>query len=68
TFFGIIPGTFVYAGVGAKAGQAFDAGEELSLGGLLLQPDTIAILAVFIILAVAPIIMKGRGKKNEESA
>ena len=67
TFFGIIPGTFVYAGVGAKAGQAFDAGEDLSLGGLLLQPDTLAILAVFIILAIAPIVVKARANKKSEA-
>ena len=67
TFFGIIPGTFVYAGLGATAGEAFDAGETLTLSGLLLKPQTLAIMAVFVTLAIAPIIYKALARPNSNT-
>ncbi|MEM9705953.1 MAG: TVP38/TMEM64 family protein [Pseudomonadota bacterium] len=66
TFLGIIPGSFVYAGVGATAGAAFEQGEDISLSGLLLQPQSLAILGVFIALSLAPIIY--RSTKTARSA
>ncbi|MEM9169471.1 MAG: TVP38/TMEM64 family protein [Pseudomonadota bacterium] len=60
TFFGIIPATFVYAGVGATIGDAFDAGEAVSLEGVLANPQTLAIIGVFSVLAIAPIFVKRR--------
>ena len=67
TFIGIIPGSFVYAGIGATAGDAFDAGEELTLSGVLLAPQTIALLSVFTILAIAPMIYRWRAGKAKDA-
>lgn len=58
TFFGIIPGSFVYASIGNAAGAAFDAGEDVSLGGLLFQPSTLLPIVGLSLLALLPIILK----------
>ena len=58
TLFGIIPGSFVYASIGAAAGAAFDAGEELSLSGVLLKPETLTPIIGLIILALIPVLLK----------
>ncbi|WP_375205385.1 TVP38/TMEM64 family protein [Hyphococcus sp.] len=58
TFFGIIPGSFVYASIGAAAGAAFDAGEDLSLSGVLLKPETLTPIIGLIVLALIPVFMK----------
>ncbi|WP_411817511.1 TVP38/TMEM64 family protein [Hyphococcus sp. DH-69] len=58
TFFGIIPGSFVYASIGAAAGAAFDAGEDISLSGVLFKPETIIPIVGLIILALIPVIIK----------
>ncbi len=67
TFIGIIPGSFVYAGIGATAGDAFDAGEDLTLSGVLFSPQTIALLSVFTILAIAPMIYRWRSGKTKNT-
>lgn len=59
TFFGIIPGTFVYAWVGSGLGDLFDAG--LSTDALLMtifQPKFLAPLVGLAALAVVPVIVK----------
>jgi uncharacterized membrane protein YdjX (TVP38/TMEM64 family) len=58
TFFGIIPGSFVYASIGAAAGAAFDAGEDISLAGVLLKPETLTPIAGLIVLALIPVFLK----------
>ena len=58
TFFGIIPGTFVYASVGAGAGAVLDAGDELKLSGLLLKPEILLPIVGLIVLAVIPVVVK----------
>lgn len=58
TFFGIIPGTFVYASIGAAAGAAFDAGEDVSLSGILFQPQTLLPVVGLAALALLPVILK----------
>lgn len=58
TFFGIIPGSFVYASIGAAAGAAFDAGEDISLTGVLLKPETLTPIVGLIVLALIPILLK----------
>ncbi|MEZ5894108.1 MAG: VTT domain-containing protein [Parvularculaceae bacterium] len=63
TFFGIIPGTFVYASIGAAAGAAFDAGENVTLGGVLLKPETLLPIAGLIVLALIPVLLKRRKAK-----
>ncbi|MEO1252770.1 MAG: TVP38/TMEM64 family protein [Pseudomonadota bacterium] len=63
TFFGIIPGTFVYASIGNAAGAAFDAGEDVTLSGILFKPETLLPIAGLAILALIPVILKRVSKQ-----
>ena len=63
TFFGIIPGSFVYASIGHAAGAAFDSGEDLSLGGVLTKPTTLLPLVGLAALALLPVLLKRFGRK-----
>ncbi|MEM9495306.1 MAG: TVP38/TMEM64 family protein [Pseudomonadota bacterium] len=67
TFFGIIPGSFVYASIGNAAGAAFDAGEDVSLTGILTQPATLLPIVGLALLALAPIVIK-RVNRSKSSA
>lgn len=61
TFFGIMPGTFVYALTGSGIGSVLESGEELSLSGIM-TPQMIAALVGLALLALLPVIyrhMKG---------
>ena len=68
TFFGIIPGSFVYASIGNAAGAAFDQGENPSLAGVLTQPETLLPIAGLILLALTPILLKRFGGKRAAAA
>lgn len=57
TFFGIIPGTFVYALVGDGAGAVLDRGGELDLG-IIFEPRFMLPLIGLAVLALAPIAYK----------
>ena len=58
TFFGIIPGSLVYASVGAGVGAIFEQGGEVKLSGLMLQPKVILPILGLIALSLMPIIYK----------
>ena len=63
TFFGIIPGTFVYCLAGAGLASVFEAGETFSVASVL-TPKIIAALVGLAVLAVVPVVYKrlrGRG-------
>ncbi|MDZ7628355.1 MAG: TVP38/TMEM64 family protein [Parvularculaceae bacterium] len=64
TFFGIIPGSFVYASIGNAAGAAFDAGENVSLTGILTKPTTLLPMVGLAGLALLPIALKYFRKKS----
>jgi uncharacterized membrane protein YdjX (TVP38/TMEM64 family) len=64
TFFGIIPGCFVYASVGAGIGAIFDAGGEVKLGGLMTQPKVIGPILALIALSFMPVLYKKFIKKT----
>lgn len=68
TFFGIIPGSFVYASIGGAAGAAFDAGEELSLSGVLLKPETLTPIVGLILLALIPLFLKRKAAPEPEQS
>ena len=57
TFLGIIPGSFVYATVGAGLGSVFDAGETFSLRGVL-TPQIVTALVGLAVLALLPVVYK----------
>jgi uncharacterized membrane protein YdjX (TVP38/TMEM64 family) len=57
TFVGIIPGTFVFATVGAGLGSVFDQGEAFSAAGIL-TPQIITALAGLAVLALIPVVYK----------
>ena len=57
TFFGIIPGSFVFASVGAGLGSLFDAGRDCSLDNVL-TPQIILALVGLALLALVPVVYK----------
>lgn len=57
TFFGIIPGTAVYAYVGSGLGHVFDAGEDFSVG-TVLSPEILGALTALGLLALLPAAVK----------
>lgn len=63
TFFGIMPGCFVYASVGAGLGAVLDQGGEVQLGGLMTQPKILLPILGLIILSLIPAIYKNLARK-----
>jgi uncharacterized membrane protein YdjX (TVP38/TMEM64 family) len=57
TFFGIIPGTFVFASIGAGLGSIFDSMQEFSLKGAL-TPQVITALVGLAALSLIPVVYK----------
>ena len=63
TFLGIIPGTFVYAHVGAGLGAVFEAGETPNMG-VIFQPEILLPVLGLAVLSLVPIAvkkLKGKG-------
>lgn len=66
TFFGIIPGTFVYASVGNGLGALFDAGGSTdSLLMTIFQPQFLAPLFGLAVLAVLPVLYKAYQSRRQ---
>jgi uncharacterized membrane protein YdjX (TVP38/TMEM64 family) len=63
TFIGIIPGTAVYAAVGAGIGQVFARGEDFSVNGMM-TPTIIFALCGLAALSAIPIVYKKIAGKN----
>jgi len=62
TFFGIIPGGFVYASVGNGLGSIFDSGQSPDLS-IIFSPEILTPIVGLAILSVVPILLKKfRGK------
>ncbi|SCA56453.1 Membrane protein [Candidatus Terasakiella magnetica] len=64
TFFGIIPGAFVYASVGSGLGAVFDEGKTPDLG-IIFSPDILTPIIGLAALAMVPVLykkIKNRGK------
>ncbi|MCW5751974.1 MAG: TVP38/TMEM64 family protein [Alphaproteobacteria bacterium] len=63
TFFGIIPGTFVFASVGAGLGSIFDSGQEFTAKGIL-TPEIILALSGLAVLALVPVVYRRIGARR----
>ena len=57
TFFGIIPGSFVFASIGAGLGSIFDRMQEFSLMGAL-TPEVVTALVGLAVLSFIPVVYK----------
>lgn len=57
TFFGIVPGTFVFALAGGGLGSVLDAQGEFD-AATVLTPEVVVALAGFALLAITPVIYK----------
>ena len=57
TFFGIIPGTFVFASVGSGLGGVFDGGGEPDLG-IIFTPGILLPIVGLAVLALIPVFYK----------
>lgn len=57
TFFGIIPGSFVYASVGNGLGAVFDAGQTPDLK-IIFKPEIILPIVGLAVLAILPVLHK----------
>jgi uncharacterized membrane protein YdjX (TVP38/TMEM64 family) len=57
TFFGIIPGALVYAGVGTGLGAILESGGEPS-GAVIFQPRVLVPIAGLVVLALVPVLYK----------
>lgn len=57
TFFGIIPGAFVYTSIGAGLGAIFDRGEEFSAADIL-TPEIVVGLGGLAVLSLLPVAIK----------
>ncbi len=67
TFLGIIPGSLVYAGIGAGIGAVIAAGEEPALD-IIFQPQVLAPLLGLALLALIPVVYrKLRGTRQGEA-
>jgi len=62
TFIGIIPGTFVFASLGAGLGAVFDRGESPNLG-LIFEPQVILPILALALLSLLPALYR-RLRKN----
>ncbi len=57
TFIGIIPGSFVFASIGAGLGSVFDRGDSFSPANAL-TPEVIVALAGLSVLSIIPVVYK----------
>ncbi|MEL6234512.1 MAG: TVP38/TMEM64 family protein [Pseudomonadota bacterium] len=64
TFFGIMPGTAVYAWVGAGLGEVFDRGETPDLGIIFSWPILGPLLALCALAALPIVLRRLRGKST----
>jgi uncharacterized membrane protein YdjX (TVP38/TMEM64 family) len=65
TFFGIMPGSFVYSLAGAGLGSVFESGEAFTLAGIL-TPTMIAALVGLAALSMLPVLYKRLRRKPEK--
>jgi uncharacterized membrane protein YdjX (TVP38/TMEM64 family) len=67
TFIGIIPGTFVFATVGAGLGSVFDQGGSFTAAGII-TPQIITALVGLAVLALIPVVYKKIKARSDKAA
>lgn len=65
TFFGIIPGSLVFASVGNGLGAVFDAGETPDLG-IIFKPEIIGPIIGLALLALLPVVYRKLKQRKTE--
>jgi uncharacterized membrane protein YdjX (TVP38/TMEM64 family) len=65
TALGIIPGTLVYASIGAGLGAVFDAGQTPSLS-LIARPEILVGLIGLASLSLAPVFFRKRTAERQD--
>ncbi len=68
TFFGMIPGSFVYVSVGNGVGAIFDAGGDVTLSGMFLRPQVLLPILGLSALAAAPVAFKLLRRRNSRKS
>lgn len=58
TFFGIIPGSLVYASVGNGLGALFEAGQEADIENAIYQPEVLLPIVALVALSLLPVAYK----------
>ncbi|MHB9879693.1 TVP38/TMEM64 family protein [Pacificimonas sp. ICDLI1SI03] len=58
TGLGIIPGTFVFASIGAGAGAVIARGDQISLSGVLTDPAVLLPIVGLAVLALLPVLIR----------
>lgn len=66
TFIGIIPGTFVYAGLGNGLGAIFDAGATPDLG-LIFKPAVLYPLIGLALLSLLPVVWRALSARRKQA-
>jgi len=65
TFFGMLPGSFVYAGIGNGLGSIIARGDTLKLG-TILEPAILAPLGGLAVLALLPMVVRRLQARREQ--
>ncbi len=65
TFVGIIPGTAVYAALGAGIGEVFARGEEVTVGGLMTPTIAFALCGLAVLSTLPIVYKKVAGKSGD---
>lgn len=65
TFFGILPGSLVYAGVGNGMGHLLDVGRQPDTG-VIFEPQILIPILALVILSLAPVAYRQYRKRNKE--
>ena len=68
TFFGIIPGTFVFASVGNGLGAVLDAGEDPDAAAIIFQPAVLGPLVALAVLSLLPVVYKKYQARKKQPA
>jgi uncharacterized membrane protein YdjX (TVP38/TMEM64 family) len=68
TFFGIIPGTFVFASVGNGLGAVLDAGEDPDAAAIIFQPAVLGPLVALAVLSLLPVAYKKYQARKKQPA